>query len=67
MRPQWFSTDDTVSLEAGECPPIPFSKMWEDDIYWFPLLLERKFFIGRADLVRRDDQFIIHKWWFGTD
>ncbi|KAG7505078.1 7,8-dihydro-8-oxoguanine triphosphatase [Solea senegalensis] len=35
MRPQWF-----------ECDKIPFSQMWPDDILWFPLLLQRKKFVG---------------------
>ncbi|MEN9647638.1 MAG: hypothetical protein RLY57_442 [Candidatus Parcubacteria bacterium] len=35
MRPQWFSFDE-----------IPFSQMWSDDEYWFPLLLNNKLFEG---------------------
>ncbi|XP_041812112.1 7,8-dihydro-8-oxoguanine triphosphatase [Chelmon rostratus] len=35
MRPQWF-----------ECHQIPFSQMWPDDILWFPLLLQKKKFVG---------------------
>ncbi|KAM6423701.1 oxidized purine nucleoside triphosphate hydrolase [Liasis olivaceus] len=35
MRPQWFEVDQ-----------IPFKDMWPDDIYWFPLLLRKKFFLG---------------------
>ncbi len=33
--PQWFAIKD-----------IPYKKMWEDDIYWLPLLLEGKHFVG---------------------
>ncbi|MEN9405432.1 MAG: 7,8-dihydro-8-oxoguanine triphosphatase [Candidatus Parcubacteria bacterium] len=36
MKPQWFDVDE-----------IPFSQMWPDDIYWFPLFLEGKKFKGR--------------------
>jgi 8-oxo-dGTP diphosphatase/2-hydroxy-dATP diphosphatase len=36
MRPSWFLIKD-----------IPFDHMWKDDIFWFPLLLENKMFIGR--------------------
>lgn len=36
MRPQWFGVDN-----------IPFSDMWPDDIYWFPLFLAGKKFTGR--------------------
>uniref|UniRef100_V9LD01 Oxidized purine nucleoside triphosphate hydrolase n=1 Tax=Callorhinchus milii TaxID=7868 RepID=V9LD01_CALMI len=35
MRPQWFDLD-----------AIPFDRMWPDDIYWFPLLLQKKKFQG---------------------
>lgn len=36
MKPQWYSIDN-----------IPFTDMWPDDIYWFPLFLKRKKFVGR--------------------
>lgn len=35
MRPQWF-----------ECHDIPFSQMWPDDVLWFPLMLQKKKFLG---------------------
>uniref|UniRef100_UPI0037E71439 oxidized purine nucleoside triphosphate hydrolase isoform X1 n=2 Tax=Semicossyphus pulcher TaxID=241346 RepID=UPI0037E71439 len=35
MRPQWFEWDK-----------IPFSQMWPDDIMWFPLMLQKKKFVG---------------------
>ncbi|XP_070811177.1 oxidized purine nucleoside triphosphate hydrolase [Pituophis catenifer annectens] len=35
MCPQWFDVDQ-----------IPFKEMWPDDIYWFPLLLHKKYFLG---------------------
>lgn len=35
MRPQWFDSHQ-----------IPFSQMWPDDILWFPLLLQKKKFLG---------------------
>lgn len=35
MRPQWFQLDE-----------VPFNHMWADDIYWFPLLLQKKLFRG---------------------
>uniref|UniRef100_A0A665VFS1 Nudix (nucleoside diphosphate linked moiety X)-type motif 1 n=1 Tax=Echeneis naucrates TaxID=173247 RepID=A0A665VFS1_ECHNA len=35
MRPQWFT-----------CDQIPFSEMWADDILWFPLMLQKKKFVG---------------------
>ncbi|XP_035470324.1 oxidized purine nucleoside triphosphate hydrolase isoform X1 [Scophthalmus maximus] len=35
MRPRWF-----------QCNQIPFSEMWADDILWFPLILQKKKFVG---------------------
>ncbi|XP_030340838.1 7,8-dihydro-8-oxoguanine triphosphatase isoform X2 [Strigops habroptila] len=35
MRPQWFQLDE-----------VPFNRMWADDIYWFPLVLQKKLFRG---------------------
>ncbi|KAJ6640475.1 hypothetical protein lerEdw1_013705 [Lerista edwardsae] len=35
MRPQWFNLDQ-----------VPFKNLWPDDIYWFPLLLQKKQFLG---------------------
>lgn len=35
MKPQWF-----------ECHQIPFNQMWPDDVMWFPLMLQKKKFIG---------------------
>ncbi len=35
MKPQWFSVNE-----------IPYEKMWADDQYWLPLLLENKKFSG---------------------
>ncbi|KAK2465595.1 hypothetical protein APHAL10511_002487 [Amanita phalloides] len=67
MRPQWFDTGDSATVGGAGHQPIPFSQMWEDDVYWFPLLLERKFFVGRADVMRNGEQFALYKWWFGTD
>lgn len=36
MRPKWF-------LESE----IPYDKMWADDPYWLPLILQGKSFVGR--------------------
>ncbi len=35
MKPEWFSFEE-----------IPFSQMWSDDEYWFPLFLQGKLFKG---------------------
>ncbi|XP_030316007.1 7,8-dihydro-8-oxoguanine triphosphatase [Calypte anna] len=35
MRPQWFHLDE-----------VPFNSMWADDIYWFPLVMQKKLFRG---------------------
>src|SRR3989344_2534249 len=36
MKPQWFHIDE-----------IPFTSMWPDDKYWFPLFLQDKKFRGK--------------------
>ena len=66
MRPQWFDTTDTVGTTGTEHRPIPYNEMWEDDVYWFPLLFERKYFVGRADIMQNGEDFTLHRWWFGT-
>uniref|UniRef100_A0A8C3KXD2 Oxidized purine nucleoside triphosphate hydrolase n=1 Tax=Chrysolophus pictus TaxID=9089 RepID=A0A8C3KXD2_CHRPC len=35
MQPQWFQMDE-----------VPFKQMWPDDVYWFPLVFQRKLFRG---------------------
>uniref|UniRef100_A0A8C9G283 Uncharacterized protein n=1 Tax=Pavo cristatus TaxID=9049 RepID=A0A8C9G283_PAVCR len=35
VQPQWFQMDE-----------VPFKQMWPDDVYWFPLVLQRKLFHG---------------------
>ena len=36
MKPAWFDTNQ-----------IPYSAMWQDDVYWMPLFLENKKFFGK--------------------
>ncbi|KAM9210263.1 oxidized purine nucleoside triphosphate hydrolase [Dugong dugon] len=43
MRPQWFRLDQ-----------IPFDDMWPDDSYWFPLLLQKKKFLGHFQFQGQD-------------
>ncbi|KAF8906735.1 NUDIX hydrolase domain-like protein, partial [Gymnopilus junonius] len=40
MRPEWFS----ASPAELQVPAIPFSKMWETDVVWLPLLITKKKF-----------------------
>lgn len=49
MRPQWFSVDE-----------IPFSHMWPDDSYWFPLFLSEKKFRGNF-LFQGHDVIVTYK------
>ena len=44
MRPQWFLFNE-----------IPFSQMWSDDEYWFPLFLNNKLFEGEFLFDRPSD------------
>lgn len=49
MRPQWF-----------ECDQIPFSQMWADDVLWFPLMFQKKKFVGYFKF-QGDDVILSHK------
>lgn len=42
MKPEWFNIEY-----------IPFDKMWPDDKYWFPVLLDNKKFEGSLFLGRK--------------
>ncbi|KAL4073568.1 NUDIX hydrolase domain-like protein [Scleroderma citrinum] len=75
MRPGWFSlsensingNDDRLGVSSSPgLPSIPYSKMWADDIYWLPHLVEGKKFMGRADFAKEGDKFIMRKFWFGA-
>lgn len=44
MKPEWFSFEE-----------IPFTQMWSDDKYWFPLFLENKLFEGEFLFDRPSD------------
>jgi 8-oxo-dGTP pyrophosphatase MutT (NUDIX family) len=48
MRPQWFDIDR-----------LPFEKMWQDDQYWLPLVLQNK--LVRAKFVFNEDNESIKK------
>ncbi|KAF5352176.1 hypothetical protein D9758_009204 [Tetrapyrgos nigripes] len=66
MRPEWFEVEH-----------IPFDNMWEDDVFWMPLLLEDKPFYGRVDFrfLEGEEQAVTvgagkketqqARWWFG--
>jgi hypothetical protein len=69
MRPEWFSFTSTahgVSDTNAHVPPIPYEKMWDDDVYWLPLLVQGQKFVGRADFIMEGDEFRMTRYWFGT-
>ena len=47
MQPQWFPVSK-----------IPYDQMWEDDVHWYPLLLQGKCFIGHFDF--RETKMLTH-------
>ncbi|XP_054616632.1 oxidized purine nucleoside triphosphate hydrolase [Dunckerocampus dactyliophorus] len=49
MRPQWFDFDK-----------IPYNQMWPDDYMWYPLLLQKKKFLGYM-VFRGNDVMLSHK------
>jgi len=66
MRPEWFSLAPETKTSPGDrYAPVPYSKMWETDEVWIPLLAERRQFTGRADFKQKDGVFVPHKWWYG--
>ncbi|KAJ3747947.1 NUDIX hydrolase domain-like protein [Lentinula detonsa] len=68
MRPEWFSATATNSTDPYAAPAIPYDRLWETDPYWFPLLLSKTPFQGRADF-RMDTvegKLVPCKWWFGV-
>ncbi|KAH9477515.1 7,8-dihydro-8-oxoguanine triphosphatase [Psilocybe cubensis] len=66
MRPEWFSTRTGDEGKVGEPPALPFAQMWESDVVFFPLLLSKQTFVGRADFIRDGVEFKLHKWWYAT-
>lgn len=62
MKPQWFST---APIGNGDLQPVPYDKMWADDVYWLDLLLANQSFAGRADFAVDGKAMI--KWWFGKE
>ncbi|OAX43801.1 hypothetical protein K503DRAFT_846947 [Rhizopogon vinicolor AM-OR11-026] len=69
MRPEWFSFAPPASgvFDTNESVmPIPYEKMWDDDVYWLPLLVQGRKFVGRADFVMEGDEFKMARHWFGT-
>ncbi len=49
MQPFWFHKDE-----------IPYSQMWEDDIYWFDYILNEKPFKGYCKFAGDDKTIIEH-------
>ncbi|KAJ3508691.1 hypothetical protein NLJ89_g5614 [Agrocybe chaxingu] len=66
MRPEWFSLPDAVPTD-GPINPIPFSKMWETDEIWLPLLFQKRKFFGRADFTKVGDVLSPYRWWYGVE
>jgi 8-oxo-dGTP diphosphatase / 2-hydroxy-dATP diphosphatase len=91
MKPQWFGipalssnflelANEMVKNERGETETslsvIPLHRMWIDDRLWFPLLLSKRRFAGRVDLVGSADSpealesetslYPLVKWWFAA-
>lgn len=59
MRPEWYSSgQDPINTDL---PPIPYDKMWADDVFWMPMLLAGRPFVGRADFTANNT---MQRWWF---
>jgi 8-oxo-dGTP diphosphatase/2-hydroxy-dATP diphosphatase len=44
MAPRWFPIDE-----------IPFSEMWQDDVFWFPLFMQDRRFHGSFTFDEKDN------------
>jgi hypothetical protein len=91
MKPQWFEiptpssnflelANEMEKNERGETETslsvIPLHRMWVDDRLWFPLLLSKRRFAGRVDLVEGTNSpevpesdtppHPLVKWWFAA-
>ena len=49
MKPQWFQKEF-----------LPYKQMWEDDVYWVPLVLDGEKIVGRF-LFRKDFTLMKHE------
>ncbi|KAI0682937.1 hypothetical protein BC835DRAFT_1297409 [Cytidiella melzeri] len=58
MRPEWFSDGSDPALDL---PPIPLANMWADDVFWMPMFLSNRLFVGRGDFTKGN---VLQKWWF---
>jgi hypothetical protein len=60
-----------ASGPKGALPPVPYPLMWADDAHWFPLLVARRRFVGRADFARADgvgaQAYAMRRFWFGAE
>lgn len=72
MRPQWFALPKELPQKLhvdAVYPPVPFEKMWADDLLWFPMLLGGESFCGRVDFTECQDNGTggkMTKFWFGV-
>ncbi len=48
MKPEWFYVPEKITLGnvVELYNKIPFSNMWEDDVFWFPFLINKDIFYG---------------------
>lgn len=44
MAPEWFNISD-----------IPYDRMWQDDVYWLPMVLEGKKILGKFSFDEADN------------
>jgi hypothetical protein len=66
------SLKDTLnahSIEASDdsLPALPYDLMWPDDRFWFPVLIQGRKFIGRADFIH-DEKGVwrMQRHWFAA-
>jgi 8-oxo-dGTP diphosphatase/2-hydroxy-dATP diphosphatase len=59
----------TLAASDDHLPALPYDLMWQDDRWWFPLLIQGRRFVGRADFVKDTSAptgFLMHRSWFAA-
>ncbi|KAF8310149.1 hypothetical protein DL93DRAFT_2099542 [Clavulina sp. PMI_390] len=67
QKPEWFAASMTP-LESSSLPPLPVTKIFEDEQYWYPHFFSGRRVIGRAEYAAPSDGDLVgplKRWWFG--
>ncbi len=62
MKPEWFYIPKKITINTfvDLYNKIPFNNMWEDDIFWFPFLINKNVFYGFFILNQNNELLFSH-------